>query len=219
MEQEKQIHPLMDERILDYCNTMHSNKDEALMDLQRQTYLHFVKPNMISSAWQGEFLMLLTKMIKAKRVLEIGTFSGYSTTCFAKAMQEDGVVDTIECMQEYEDFLIENFKKNKVDKKINIYFGQGLEVVKTLSFKYDIIFLDAEKAHYKDYFPLLVDKLNQGGLLIADNILWYGKVVLQDVQDKQTQSIREFNRLVTQDARLESVIVPIRDGLIIGRRL
>ncbi len=219
MDNEKQIHPLIDERILEYCQTMHSNKDKSLEDLQRQTYLHFVKPNMVSSSWQGEFLMLITKIAKAQRVLEIGTFSGYSTTCFAKAMDENGIVDTIECMQEYEDFLIENFKKNNVDHKIHLHFGQGLEVIKQLPYMYDIVFLDAEKSHYADYFPLIVDKLNKGGLLIADNILWYGKVVLPQADDKQTKSIRDFNKLVIQDSRLESIIIPIRDGLMVSRRI
>ena len=216
--QEKQIHPFVDKRIEDYCNKHHSNNSKILQNLDRQTHLHFVKPNMISGAWQGEFLMLICKMLKPKRILEIGTFSGYATTCFALATDKDCHIDTIEAVREYEQFLIKNFTENKVIEKIKIHFGQGLEIIPTLKETYDLIFLDAEKIHYPNYYPILVEKLNSGGVLLADNILWYGKVALGHCNDKDTQAIRQFNRLVTEDERLENMIIPIRDGIMVARR-
>ncbi len=216
--EEKQIHPFVDKRIDDYCSKHHSNNNEILHDLERQTYLQFVKPNMISGAWQGELLMMICKILNPKRILEIGTFSGYATTCFALASEEDCKIDTIEALEEYKPFLIKKFSENNVINKINLHIGQGLEVIPTLENKYDLIFLDAEKLHYPNYYPLLVEKLEKGGLLLADNILWYGKVALEDCNDKDTAAIRLFNDLVTQDERMENIIVPIRDGIMVARR-
>ncbi len=216
--EEKQIHPFVDKRIEDYCSKHHSNNNEILHDLERQTYLQFIKPNMVSGAWQGELLMMICKILNPKRILEIGTFSGYATTCFALASNEDCKIDTIEALEEYKPFLIKKFSENNVINKINLYIGQGLEVIPTLENKYDLIFLDAEKLHYPNYYPLLVEKLEKGGLLLADNILWYGKVALEDCNDKDTAAIRLFNDLVTQDERMENIIVPIRDGVMIARR-
>ncbi|MBQ9254903.1 MAG: class I SAM-dependent methyltransferase [Bacteroidales bacterium] len=198
---------------------MHSNNNPSLRELERQTHLKFVRPNMLSGDWQGEFLMLICRLLKPKNILEIGTFSGYSTLCFALATEDDCKIDTIEALQEYEEFLRESFAKNNVLDKINMYFGQGLDVVKQLSTTYDLIFIDAEKVHYPEYFDMCVEKLNKGGLLIADNILWYGKVGLDYVNDKETQAIREFNLKVTQDERVENLIIPIRDGLMVARKL
>ena len=215
----KQIHPFIDKRVEDYCKQMHSNNNPSLRELERQTHLKFVRPNMLSGDWQGEFLMLICRLLKPKNILEIGTFSGYSTLCFALATEDDCKIDTIEALQEYEEFLRESFAKNNVLDKINMYFGQGLDVVKQLSTTYDLIFIDAEKVHYPEYFDMGVEKLNKGGLLIADNILWYGKVGLDYVNDKETQAIREFNLKVTQDERVENLIIPIRDGLMVARKL
>lgn len=215
----KQIHPFIDKRVEDYCKQMHSNNNPSLRELERQTHLKFVRPNMLSGDWQGEFLMLICRLLKPKNILEIGTFSGYSTLCFALATEDDCKIDTIEALQEYEEFLRESFAKNNVLDKINMYFGQGLDVVKQLSTTYDLIFIDAEKVHYPEYFDMCVEKLNKGGLLIADNILWYGKVGLDYVNDKETQAIREFNLKVTQDERVENLIIPIRDGLMVARKL
>ncbi len=216
--EEKQIHPFVDKRIDDYCSKHHSNNNEILHDLERQTYLQFVNPYMISGAWQGDLLMMICMILNPKRILEIGTFSGYATTCFALASEEDCKIDTIEALEEYKPFLIKKFSENNVINKINLHIGQGLEVIPTLENKYDLIFLDAEKLHYPNYYPLLVEKLEKGGLLLADNILWYGKVALEDCNDKDTAAIRLFNDLVTQDERMENIIVPIRDGIMVARR-
>ncbi|MCF0210492.1 MAG: class I SAM-dependent methyltransferase [Bacteroidales bacterium] len=215
----KHIHPFIDKRVENYCESMHSNDNQQLKDLERQTHLRFVRPNMLSGAWQGEFLMILCKISQPKRILEIGTFSGYSTLCFALATEDDCIIDTIEALQEYEGFLKNNFEKNNVANKIRMHFGQGLDVVNELNEKYDLIFIDAEKVHYPQYYEMCIEKLNKGGLLLADNILWYGKVSLDYIDDKETEAIREFNSMVTKDERVENIIIPIRDGIMVARRL
>ncbi len=215
---EKQIHPFLDKRVEKYCSNHHSNDNEILKELDRQTHLRFIKPNMVSGDWQGEFLMLICKILNPKRILEIGTFSGYATTCFALSTSQDCKIDTIEVLREYESFLIKTFTDNNIINKINLYFGQGLEIIPSLNNTYDLIFLDAEKLHYPNYYDIIVEKLNKGGILIADNILWYGKVALENCNDKDTQAIRRFNDLITKDERMENVIIPIRDGLMVARR-
>ncbi|MBR1625941.1 MAG: O-methyltransferase [Bacteroidales bacterium] len=216
---EKQIHPFIDRRIEDYCNKHHSNCNEILSELERQTHLCFVKPHMVSGAWQGELLMMLCRILRPERILEIGTFSGYATTCFALATDDDCKIDTIEALEEYKPFLIRNFTKNNIIHKINLHFGQGLDVVKEFPDNtFDLIFLDAEKIHYPDYYPIVVNKLRQGGLLLADNILWYGKTALEYLSDKDTVAIRRFNDLVTEDERVENIIIPVRDGIMVARR-
>lgn len=215
---EKQIHPLLDQRIEEYCEKLHSNKDKRLQEVVRQTHLRFIKPHMVSGDWQGALLMMICNLLSPNRVLEVGTFSGYATLCFAFATKETCKIDTIEALQEYEEFLLNSFRKNKVEHKINLHFGQGLEVIKKLDHTYDLIFIDAEKLHYPDYYDICIDKLNKGGVLLADNILWYGKVVLEDIKDKETQAIRNFNCRVTQDDRVDNLILPIRDGIMMARK-
>ncbi len=215
---EKQIHPFIDKRIEEYCEEHHSNKSIQLREVIRQTHLKFIKPQMVSGSWQGALLMMICKILSPKRILEIGTFSGYSTLCFALASEEYCKIDTVEALQEYEDFLTESFKNNNVSHKINLYFGQGLQVIKGLNYKYDLIFVDAEKLHYPDYYDICMEKLNKGGVLLADNILWYGKVALQEIEDKETQAIREFNYKVTSDSRVDNLILPIRDGIMVARK-
>ena len=131
------------------------------------------------------------------------------------ASEDECRIDTIEVKQEYEGFLKESFKKNNVQNKITIHFGEGLNIIPTLYHSYDLIFIDAEKIHYPQYYDLCIEKLNKGGLLIADNVLWYGKVDDQTVNDKRTLAIREFNEKVNKDTRVENIIIPLRDGLML----
>ncbi|MBR1768918.1 MAG: class I SAM-dependent methyltransferase [Bacteroidales bacterium] len=214
----KEIYPFIDNRITDYCSEMHSNTNESLNELIRLTHLRFVKPHMVSGAWQGAFLQMICRILRPKRILEIGTFSGYATLCFALSTTEDCRIDTVEAMREYEDFLSSVFERNGVKDKIRLHFGQGLEVIETLEDKYDLIFIDAEKIHYPQYYDLCVQRLNKGGILLADNILWYGKVALTSQKDKETEAIREFNEKITADERMDNLILPIRDGIMVGRK-
>lgn len=191
-------------------------KYNKLNEIVRQTHLKFVKPNMLSEGWQGEFLSVVCRLLKPKRILEIGTFSGYATSCFAFSSEDDCIIDTIEVKQEYEKFLKDSFQKNNIKDRINIHFGEGLDILPTLDYSFDLIFIDAEKIHYPQYYDICMDKLNKGGLLIADNVLWYGKVDDENITDKRTLAIREFNDKVNKDLRVENILVPIRDGLMLA---
>lgn len=216
---EIQIYPFIDQRIENYCQEHVSQEPEILKELDRKTHLRFVRPNMISGNWQGTFLRMISKMINPKTILEIGTFSGYATICLAEGLQEGGVIHTIEKEEEYEDFLNESFEKyNK--NKIKLHIGKAMDILPTIEEEFDLIFIDADKASYDTYYNICIEKLRKGGIIIADNILWYGKVGLSPMpQDKETLAINQFNNLITQDSRIENVIIPIRDGLMLGRKL
>lgn len=216
---EIQIYPFIDQRIENYCQEHVSQEPEILEELDRKTHLRFVRPNMISGNWQGTFLRMISKMINPKTILEIGTFSGYATICLAEGLQEGGVIHTIEKEEEYEDFLNESFEKyNK--NKIKLHIGKAMDILPTIEEEFDLIFIDADKASYDAYYNICIEKLSKGGIIIADNILWYGKVGLSPMpQDKETLAINQFNNLITQDSRVENVIIPIRDGLMMGRKL
>lgn len=216
---EIQIYPFIDQRIENYCQEHVSQEPEILEELDRKTHLRFVRPNMISGNWQGTFLRMISKMINPKTILEIGTFSGYATICLAEGLQEGGVIHTIEKEEEYEDFLNESFEKyNK--NKIKLHIGKAMDILPTIEEEFDLIFIDADKASYDAYYNICIEKLRKGGIIIADNILWYGKVGLNPMpQDKETLAINQFNNLITQDSRVENVIIPIRDGLMMGRKL
>lgn len=216
---EIQIYPFIDQRIENYCQEHVSKEPEILEELDRKTHLRFVRPNMISGNWQGTFLRMISKMINPKTILEIGTFSGYATICLAEGLQEGGVIHTIEKEEEYEDFLNESFEKyNK--NKIKLHIGKAMDILPTIEEEFDLIFIDADKASYDAYYNICIEKLRKGGIIIADNILWYGKVGLSPMpQDKETLAINQFNNLITQDSRVENVIIPIRDGLMMGRKL
>jgi caffeoyl-CoA O-methyltransferase len=216
---EIQIYPFIDQRIENYCQENVSQEPEILEELDRKTHLRFVRPNMISGNWQGTFLRMISKMVNPKTILEIGTFSGYATICLAEGLQEGGVIHTIEKEEEYEDFLNESFEKyNK--NKIKLHIGKAMDILPTIEEEFDLIFIDADKASYDAYYNICIEKLRKGGIIIADNILWYGKVGLSPMpQDKETLAINQFNNLITQDSRVENVIIPIRDGLMMGRKL
>lgn len=216
---EIQIYPFIDQRIENYCQEHVSQEPEILEELDRKTHLRFVRPNMISGNWQGTFLRMISKMINPKNILEIGTFSGYATICLAEGLQEGGIIHTIEKEEEYEDFLNESFEKyNK--NKVKLHIGKAIDILPTIEEEFDLIFIDADKASYDAYYNICIEKLRKGGIIIADNILWYGKVGLSPMpQDKETLAINQFNNLITQDSRVENVIIPIRDGLMMGRKL
>lgn len=217
---EKQIFPFIDQRVENYCQTYLSKEDENLKELNDKTNLLFPRPHMISGNWQGNFLSLISKIICPKYILELGTFSGYSALCLAKGLSTEGKLHTIEKDEEYREFLLELFKENKVDDKIQLHIGAALDIIATLEEEFDIIFIDADKANYPVYYDLCIEKLRKGGLMIADNVLWYGKIALEPMpKDKLTVAINNFNQKITEDKRMENLIIPIRDGLMIGRKI
>ncbi len=208
---------MINEELERYVRNLSSPEDELLAELESESNQRVVQPQMVSGHVQGKFLEMLTKMIAPHRVLEIGTFTGYATLCFAAGMPEDGVIDTIEIEDELEGIQSEFFARSPYGHKIRRHTGSALDVVPTLGECYDLVFIDGDKREYPAYYRMLLDGglVHSGSYILADNILWYGKVVEQNIKpsDLQTRGIVEFNQMVHDDPRVESVIVPIRDGI------
>ncbi|MBO7179940.1 MAG: class I SAM-dependent methyltransferase [Bacteroidales bacterium] len=216
---EKQIHPFVDKRIEDYCKEHTSKESEALRYIDRQTHLRFLKPNMISGNWQGNLLKVLSLLVQPKNVLEIGTFTAYATLCLADGLADGGVVHTIEKDVILEDFILSTIEKYGYEDRIKLHIGNAMEIIDQIEGDFDLIFIDADKANYPAYFEKCVSRLRNGGLMIADNILWYGKVVLPvKDSDKETKAIKLFNETVSKDPRFDSLILPIRDGIMVARK-
>ncbi|MEE0962475.1 MAG: O-methyltransferase [Bacteroidales bacterium] len=216
---EKQIHPFVDKRIEDYCKEHTSKESEALRYIDRQTHLRFLKPNMISGNWQGNLLKVLSLLVQPKNVLEIGTFTAYATLCLADGLADGGVVHTIEKDVILEEFILSTIEKYGYEDRIKLHIGNAMEIIDQIEGDFDLIFIDADKANYPAYFEKCVSRLRSGGLIIADNILWYGKVVLPvKDSDKETKAIKLFNETVSKDSRFDSLILPIRDGIMVARK-
>lgn len=216
---EKQIHPFVDKRIEDYCKEHTSKESEALRYIDRQTHLRFLKPNMISGNWQGNLLKVLSLLVQPKNVLEIGTFTAYATLCLADGLADGGVVHTIEKDVILEEFILSTIEKYGYEDRIKLHIGNAMEIIDQIEGDFDLIFIDADKANYPAYFEKCVSRLRSGGLIIADNILWYGKVVLPvKDSDKETKAIKLFNETVSKDPRFDSLILPIRDGIMVARK-
>jgi len=178
-----------------------------------------INPRMCSGHLQGRLLSMMCKMINPVRILELGTFTGYSALCLAESLPDDGMLDTIECDDELEDFILGNFKRSPYNNKINLLIGDALEIIPTLDKIYDLVFMDADKREYIACFEAVFPKLRSGGFIIADNTLWAGKVI-EEVHnnDKQTIEIMNFNDFIAKDTRVEKVILSLRDGLTLIRK-
>lgn len=192
--------------------------DEVLHELTRHTYLTTYNPRMISGPVQGKFVEMICQMVRPNRVLEIGTFTGYSTICIAEALPHGKYIDTIEVNDELQETIEYFMAKAGVSNRVNLIIGNALEIIPTLAYQYDLIYLDGEKKEYPQYLNLCLDKLNKGGFLIADNVLWNGKVIDPTCNDEQTNAIRLFNKMVQENDNLENVILPVRDGMMIVRK-
>jgi caffeoyl-CoA O-methyltransferase len=191
---------------------------DALQTINRETYLKVLKPHMLSGHYQGRVLSFLSKMMQPKRILEIGTFTGYATICLAEGLTDDGEIHTIEVNREMEEMLVSHFKLTNVEKKIKLHFGEAAQIISALEYTdFDLVFIDADKKNNYTYFERVFDKVRQGGLIIIDNVLWKGKVYGAD-NDADTQMIRKLNDQVTADTRVEKLILPIRDGLLVIRK-
>lgn len=199
-----------------YVETMSSPEDALLRELERETYLRVINPRMISGHIQGKFMEMLIRMLRPRRILEIGTFTGYSALCMAAGLDDDGIIDTCEIDDELEEMIRSFFDRSQHGGKIRLHIGSALEIAPTLSERYDLVFMDGDKREYTAYYNMLMDNglVGSGSFILADNILWYGKVVEPVAKgDKQTQAIVDFNRMIREDERVENVIVPIRDGI------
>ncbi|MBY0542167.1 MAG: O-methyltransferase [Sphingobacteriaceae bacterium] len=200
--------------LLQYCES----ENELLQHIDRETNLKVLMPRMLSGHYQGRVLSLLSKMNNPKRILEIGTFTGYATLCLAEGLNEDGVIYTLDINAELEDMVRGNFAKSPLNAKIKYIIGDAQESLKTLKNEiFDLVFIDADKKNNGTYYDLIFDQVKPGGIIIVDNVLWSGKV-LSNTQDKDTQNINSFNDYVNSDHRVEKLILPIRDGLLIIRK-
>lgn len=191
--------------------------EEALLHrLERETYLRVINPRMISGHLQGKLLEMLVRMMRPRRILEIGTFTGYSALSLARGLDEGAFIDTIEVDDELEDIAANYFAESEYGSRIRHHIGSALEVVPRLGEVYDMVFIDGDKREYPDYYRMLMDGgyVRSGSVMLADNILWYGKVAEPIARnDRHTEAIVEFNRMVREDERVDNVIVPIRDGI------
>lgn len=205
---------------IDEYITQHSDAEPAyLSKINRNTHLKIINPRMLSGHLQGRVLAMFCQMIQPERVLELGTFTGYSALCMAEALPDNGVLHTIECDDELEDFILENFAGSEHGKKIRLHIGDALTVIGQLDETFDLVFIDADKREYLAYYEAVLPKLNTGGFILADNTLWDGKVVQKVVpNDHQTIEIMKFNDFVAADTRVEKVMLPLRDGLTIIRK-
>ena len=209
----------MSQELEQYISKHIEPEDEVLKELTRQTHLKVLLPRMLSGHLQGKMLKMLVKMIKPKNILELGTYTGYSAICLANGLPEDGHLHTIEINDELENFIQTYFQKANIQDKITLHIGDALDIIPKFDIKFDLIFIDADKRKYLDYYHALFDLLNPGGFIIADNILWSGKVVEElKANDRYTKGILEFNNFVQNDDRVENVIFPIRDGLMVLRK-
>ncbi len=199
-----------------YIEAFSTPQDALLEELERQTNLRAVHPQMLSGHVQGKFLEMIVRMIRPSRVLEIGTFTGYSALCMAAGLGEGALLDTIEVDDELEPIAREFFGRSPHGEKIRLHIGSALEIAPALGEVYDLVFIDGDKREYPDYLRMVMDGLvRSGSYILADNILWYGKVASPDIPagDLHTAAIREFNEKAASDGRLENVILPLRDGI------
>ncbi|SHL82964.1 O-methyltransferase [Flavobacterium xinjiangense] len=199
----------------------HSEKEPALLAaLNKETYQKILLPRMLSGHFQGRVLSMLSKLIRPMNILEIGTYTGYSALCLCEGMQEGGQLHTIDIKEELVDFQRKHFDKSPWGKQIVQHLSEAVEIIPTLELKFDLVFIDADKENYLNYFELILPKMNKGGIILSDNVLWSGKV-LEPLQpnDLSTKIIMEYNELLKNDPRVETVLLPIRDGLTVSRVL
>ncbi len=196
-----------------------SPEDDVLAELSRFTNLTTYNPRMLSGRQQGLFLQMICQMFKPQNVLEIGTFTGYSAICIARGIMPTGHLDTIEVNDELEEVILKFITLAGVKQIINLHLGSALDIIPTLNLTYDLVFIDGDKREYPNYYQLIFPKVKVGGYIIADNVLWNGKVVDPDSNDLHTNAILSFNQMVQDDNRVENVVLPMRDGLMLIQKI
>jgi len=201
-----------------YCLDHTTPENDLLSKLNRETHAKVLQSRMLSGHLQGRFLAMLSQMIQPGLILEIGTYTGYSALCLAEGLTEKGKIITIDVNEELEDFVRNFFQQSSLDQKIDFRVGNALEIIPTLTEPIDLVFIDADKLNYHRYYDIVFDKVRPGGYIIADNVLWSGKVSNPAAKDKDTLAIRTFNDMVQNDTRVENILLPIRDGLLVLRK-
>lgn len=200
----------------EYASKHSSDETEILKQLNRETNLKIMQPRMLSGHLQGKLLELLSSMIKPERILEIGTYTGYSAIALAQGLTENGILHTIDINEELESIVKDYIQKSGFENKIKFHIGDALQIIPQIDEIFDLVFIDADKENYINYFNMIIDKVRKGGIIIADNVLWSGKVLNEATKnDLDTINLQKFNKLVTEDKRVENVLLPFRDGLMI----
>ena len=206
------------EELEDYA-ALHSEDEPALLaSLNKETHQKILQPRMLSGHFQGRMLSMLSKLVRPQHVLEIGTYTGYAALCLAEGLRQGGTLDTIDNNEELYDFQKKYFDQSQWRGSIIQHLGNALDIIPTLNKKFDLVFIDADKENYPNYFEMIVPMMNKGGIILSDNVLWSGKV-LEPVKanDKSTQVLLEYNKLLKEDKRVETVLLPLRDGLTVSR--
>jgi predicted O-methyltransferase YrrM len=208
------------EELEDYIEKHSQAEPPLLAQLNKETYQKVLLPRMLSGHFQGRVLSMLSKLISPKNILEIGTYTGYATLCLCEGMQKDGQLHTIDIKEELVDFQRKYFDLSEWGAQIVQHLGEGTAIIPTLDLTFDLVFIDADKENYLNYYELIVPKMNPGGIILSDNVLWSGKV-LEPLQanDLSTKILLEYNKLLRNDPRVETVLLPIRDGLTVSRVL
>ena len=206
------IDPLIEQYALDYTE----NESSLLNDLSRQTHLNILQPRMLSGHLQGRLLSTFSKALNPQKILEIGTYTGYSALCLAEGLNKNGQIYTIDINKELEEFAQNYFNASPYKNKIHFLIGDAAELIPEMKHTWDIVFIDADKENYSLYFDLVIDKVRKGGWIIADNVLWSGKVTKPTLNnDLETASIKAFNKKVNSDKRVSNVLIPVRDGIML----
>lgn len=203
-----------DEAIENYILSHIDDEGELLKKLNRDAHVNLLRPRMLSGHLQGKMLKMFCRLLQPRRILEIGTYTGYATLCLAEGSADDAEIHTIELNDELEDFIMKYLHQTKLKDKIHLHIGDAAQIIASMNCVFDLVFIDANKRDYIEYYNLVFDKVRSGGLIIADNTLWDGKV-LEDAKpaDKQTIGIQQFNDMLAKDDRVEKIILPVRDGL------
>lgn len=210
----------IDPALLAYCEAHTSEEDALLKKITRETQAKVLMPRMLSGHLQGKMLELFTKMLQPKTILEIGTYTGYSGICLARGLGKDGKLITLDINDELETMVRGFFEESGLAAQIDYRLGNAREIIPTLDGPFDLVFIDADKFYYAEYFDLIIDKVRPGGIILADNVLWSGKILVEKGQkiDKDTQALLDFNRKIQEDPRVENILLPIRDGVMMARK-
>ena len=209
----------LSEELQRYVEEHTTPETELLQKLNRETHAKVMRPRMLSGHLQGRILSIFSHMIKPENILEIGTYTGYSAICMAEGLKDGGKLYTLDINEELEAMVKSYFKEAGLEEKIDYRIGNALDIIPELNVSFDMVFIDADKVNYSNYFDLVIDKVSPGGFIIADNVLWSGKVVNDGKTDKDTQVILDFNTKMHNDERVENVLFPVRDGLMVMRKL
>ena len=205
--------------INDYCEKYTQDEDDVLYQLHRETHQKILRPRMLSGHLQGQLLTFFANMISPEKILEIGTYTGYSAICLARGLKEGGELHTIDVNEELEDFAYSFFEKAGLEKQIKMHVGDAMEIIPEINIQWDLVFIDADKENYINYYNLVLDSVKQDGFIIFDNVLWSGKVTQElNPKDKETVTLVELAKVLQEDSRVENVLLPVRDGLFMVRK-